>query len=103
MLLNCDLGESFGAWKMGLDEEAMPHINMANIACGFHAGDADVMANTLKLAKQHKVQIGAHPSYPDSTRFWQTIYGAKCKRAYKLSALSNCCIRRYGQSTRLKP
>jgi len=47
MKLNCDLGESFGMWKMGLDEQVMPHIDMANIACGFHAGDADVMANTL--------------------------------------------------------
>ncbi len=69
MKLNCDLGESFGMWKMGLDEQVMPHIDMANIACGFHAGDADVMANTLALAKQHKVMIGAHPSYPDKQGF----------------------------------
>lgn len=54
---------------MGLDEQVMPHIDMANIACGFHAGDADVMANTLALAKQHKVMIGAHPSYPDKQGF----------------------------------
>ncbi|MEL0639792.1 5-oxoprolinase subunit PxpA [Pseudoalteromonas aliena] len=69
MKLNCDLGESFGAWKMGLDDDVMPHIDMANIACGFHAGDADVMTNTLVLAKQHNVQIGAHPSYPDRQGF----------------------------------
>jgi len=69
MKLNCDLGESFGMWKMGLDEQVMPHIDMANIACGFHAGDADVMANTLALAKQHKVMVGAHPSYPDKQGF----------------------------------
>ncbi|MDK9683028.1 MULTISPECIES: 5-oxoprolinase subunit PxpA [Pseudoalteromonas] len=69
MKLNCDLGESFGMWKMGLDEQVMPHIDMANIACGFHAGDADVMANTLTLAKQHKVMVGAHPSYPDKQGF----------------------------------
>ena len=69
MKLNCDLGESFGAWKMGLDDDVMPHIDMANIACGFHAGDADVMASTLTLAKQHNVQIGAHPSYPDKQGF----------------------------------
>ena len=67
--LNCDLGESFGAWKMGLDEAVMPHIDMANIACGFHAGDADVMASTLDLAKQHATEIGAHPSYPDLQGF----------------------------------
>ena len=69
MKLNCDLGESFGAWQMGLDNEVMPHIDMANIACGFHGGDSDVMANTLALAKQHKVLVGAHPSYPDKQGF----------------------------------
>jgi UPF0271 protein len=69
MKLNCDLGESFGAWKMGLDEHVMPHIDMANIACGFHAGDSDVIANTLVLAKHNDVEIGAHPSYPDKQGF----------------------------------
>ncbi|BBN83882.1 UPF0271 protein [Pseudoalteromonas sp. A25] len=69
MLLNCDLGESFGAWKMGLDEQAMAVIDCANIACGFHAGDPCVIAKTLKLAKQHQVMIGAHPSYPDLQGF----------------------------------
>ena len=67
--LNCDLGESFGSWQMGLDDAVMPYIDMANIACGFHAGDANVMARTLKLAKQHGVSIGAHPSYPDLQGF----------------------------------
>lgn len=69
LLLNCDLGESFGSWTMGLDEQAMPHIDQANIACGFHGGDPDVMARTLQLAKQHGVTIGAHPSYPDLQGF----------------------------------
>lgn len=69
MKLNCDLGESFGSWQMGLDSEVMPHIDMANIACGFHAGDADVMARTLALARQHGVSVGAHPSYPDLQGF----------------------------------
>lgn len=69
MWLNCDLGESYGAWQMGLDSQVMPYIDAANIACGFHAGDADVMATTLLLAKQHKVVIGAHPSYPDKQGF----------------------------------
>lgn len=84
MKLNCDLGESFGAWQMGLDKEVMPHIDMANIACGFHGGDSDVMANTLALAKQHKVLIGAHPSYPDRQGFG--------RRSMALTAqeLSNC-------------
>lgn len=69
MKLNCDLGESFGSWQMGLDAAVMPYIDMANIACGFHAGDADVMAKTLKLAKQHGIAVGAHPSYPDLQGF----------------------------------
>lgn len=67
--LNCDLGESFGAWSMGLDSEVMPYINQANIACGFHAGDPLVMQQTLLLAKENNVMIGAHPSYPDLAGF----------------------------------
>lgn len=69
MQLNCDLGESFGAWRMGDDKRVMPYIDMANIACGFHAGDPVVIAQTLALAKQHNVAIGAHPSYPDLAGF----------------------------------
>ncbi|MDC9720208.1 MAG: 5-oxoprolinase subunit PxpA [Gammaproteobacteria bacterium] len=69
MLLNCDLGESFGSWTMGQDEQAMPHIDQANIACGFHAGDPLVMSHTLALAKQHGVMVGAHPAYPDLVGF----------------------------------
>ena len=67
--LNCDLGESFGSWKMGMDESVMPHINQANIACGYHAGDPMIMRRTLKLAKENGVSIGAHPAYPDLNGF----------------------------------
>ncbi len=69
MKLNCDLGESFGSWTMGLDEQVMLHIDQANIACGFHAGDPLVMQNTLILAKEHNVSVGAHPGYPDLVGF----------------------------------
>ncbi|MEP0201844.1 MAG: 5-oxoprolinase subunit PxpA [Halioglobus sp.] len=69
MLLNCDLGESYGSWTMGLDDQVMPHIDQANIACGFHAGDPVTMNKTLALAKAHNVRIGAHPSYPDLAGF----------------------------------
>ena len=55
LTLNCDMGESFGAWKMGADEQAMPYIDMANIACGFHASDPCVMHDTIQLANQHDV------------------------------------------------
>ena len=67
--LNCDLGESYGNFKVGFDEQVMPHITSANIACGFHAGDPVVMANTVKLAKQHNIAIGAHPGFPDLLGF----------------------------------
>ncbi|NOH71354.1 5-oxoprolinase subunit PxpA [Vibrio pectenicida] len=67
--LNCDMGESFGLWKMGNDEEVMPWIDMANLACGFHASDPDIMSQTIKLAIEYDTQIGAHPSYPDLQGF----------------------------------
>lgn len=69
MLLNCDLGESYGSWTMGLDAEVMPHIDQANIACGFHGGDPLTMRRTLALAAEHGVRIGAHPAYPDLVGF----------------------------------
>jgi UPF0271 protein len=69
MKINCDLGESYGAWSMGRDSDAMPFIDQANIACGFHAGDPLVMQKTLALAKQFNVSVGAHPSYPDIVGF----------------------------------
>jgi UPF0271 protein len=69
MLLNCDLGESFGNWRMGLDEEVMPFLDQANIACGFHGGDPLIMEKTLRLAANHGVSIGAHPAYPDLVGF----------------------------------
>jgi len=69
MKLNCDLGESFGSWKIGMDEAVMPHVDQANIACGFHAGDPLVMSKTLALAKQYDVCVGAHPGYPDLVGF----------------------------------
>ena len=68
-LLNCDLGESFGAWRMGSDEQIMPFVDQASIACGFHAGDPIVMKKTLLSAKSHNVVVGAHPSYPDLAGF----------------------------------
>ncbi|MEO3877330.1 5-oxoprolinase subunit PxpA [Rheinheimera fenheensis] len=97
MKLNCDLGESYGSWQMGLDAEVMPHIDMANIACGFHAGDADVMARTLALAKQHGVVIGAHPSYPDLQGFGRRSMAlshseiVNCMR-YQIAALDGMAL-----------
>ncbi|MFK8041225.1 5-oxoprolinase subunit PxpA [Congregibacter sp.] len=69
MLLNCDLGESFGSWRMGLDEDVMPFLDQANVACGFHGGDPLTIEKTLKLAAEHGVSVGAHPAYPDLVGF----------------------------------
>jgi UPF0271 protein len=67
--MNSDVGESFGVYKLGLDEEVIPHITSANIACGFHAGDPGVMRKTVMLAKQFGVEVGAHPGFPDLMGF----------------------------------
>ncbi|MCB1843322.1 MAG: LamB/YcsF family protein, partial [Halioglobus sp.] len=61
LLLNCDLGESYGARRVGMDAEIMPHIHQANIACGLHGGDPLTIAETLALARRHGVAVGAHP------------------------------------------
>ena len=66
---NCDMGESFGMYEMGLDEKIINYITSANIACGFHAGDPNWMNRTVKLAEKNEVGIGAHPSYPDLKGF----------------------------------
>lgn len=67
--LNADMGESFGPWKMGRDSELLDIISSANIACGFHAGDPDVMASTMALAQKNGVGIGAHPGFADLRGF----------------------------------
>jgi UPF0271 protein len=67
--INCDMGESYGRWTLGKDEDVMPHITSANIACGFHGGDPHVMRRTVELALQHGVAIGSHPGLPDLMGF----------------------------------
>lgn len=67
--LNCDMGESFGAYDLGQDEALMDYVSSVNIACGFHAGDASVMRKTVDMAVRKKVAIGAHPGYPDLQGF----------------------------------
>lgn len=67
--LNSDVGESYGAWTMGHDDELMPLVTSVNIACGAHAGDPTVMASTVALAVEHGLNIGAHPGYPDRDGF----------------------------------
>ena len=67
--INCDLGESFGRFKVGHDAQIMPFITSANVACGFHAGDPMIMAQTVELAKRNGVAVGAHPGFPDLAGF----------------------------------
>lgn len=67
--LNCDLGEGFGVYKMGNDEEILKYITSANIACGFHAGDPKIMHETVRLSLLNDVAIGAHPGLPDLAGF----------------------------------
>lgn len=67
--LNSDLGEGFGAYRMGNDAEIISHVTSANVACGWHAGDPMIMDKTVKMAKKNKVNVGAHPGYPDMMGF----------------------------------
>jgi UPF0271 protein len=67
--LNCDLGEGFGRWQIADEAAVMPHIHLANVACGFHAGDPLTLTRTLRLAREHGVGVGAHPGYPDLVGF----------------------------------
>jgi UPF0271 protein len=71
--INCDMGESYGKWQMGHDEEVMAFISSANIACGGHAGDPSVMERTVLLARHHGVAVGAHPGYPDLIGFGRRV------------------------------
>ena len=71
--LNCDLGESFGPWEMGHDAEMIELATSVNVACGFHAGDADIMRKTVELAKVRGVSVGAHPGYRDLHGFGRRV------------------------------
>jgi UPF0271 protein len=82
--LNCDMGESYGAWKMGADAEVMPFISSANIASGFHAGDPATIRKTVKLAVDHGVAIGAHPSLPDLMGFGRRVMRISPQDMYDL-------------------
>lgn len=82
--LNCDLGESFGNFKVGNDQEIMKYISSANIACGFHAGDPDVMNQTVERAIQEGVQLGAHPGFADLQGFGRRNMNVSASEAYHL-------------------
>lgn len=80
--LNCDLGESYGVYRYGADEELMPLITSANVACGFHASDPTVMRETVSLAAAHGVRIGAHMGLPDRLGFGRRRMDITAEQAY---------------------
>ncbi len=102
--LNCDMGESFGAYTIGRDAEVMPSITSANVACGFHAGDPTVMRETVRLAKAHGVAVGAHPGLPDLVGFGRREMAIGARElenavAYQVGALAGIAA---GEAVRLQ-
>lgn len=96
MKINCDMGESFGIWSLGCDEDIMPYLDMANIACGMHASDPSVMTRTVKMAQKYQVSIGAHPGYADLQGFGRRFIPMKSSDLtalfiYQVGALQAIC------------
>lgn len=94
--LNCDMGESYGVYTLGYDEQAMPYVTSINVACGFHASDPSNMLNTVKLAKKYKIAIGAHPAFPDLVGFGRRYIAASAEEIkadvmYQIGALWALC------------
>ena len=94
--LNCDLGESFGAYTIGMDDQVIPYISSANIACGFHASDPLIMSGTVKIAAANGTAVGAHPGYPDLVGFGRRNLNASPKEVkamiqYQIGALDAFC------------
>ncbi|WP_237060625.1 5-oxoprolinase subunit PxpA [Microbulbifer sediminum] len=108
MKLNCDLGESFGRWQMADEAAVMPYIDMANVACGFHAGDPLTILRTLELAVHDGVQVGAHPAYPDLVGFGRrsmqcTADEVRAMVLYQVGALQGLCTAVGTRVTYVKP
>ncbi len=106
--LNCDLGESFGNYKIGMDEEVIKFISSANIACGFHASDPLVMEKTVALAKENGVKIGAHPGFPDLAGFGRRNMNVSPKElkamvVYQIGALNAFCKANEIKMNHVKP
>jgi UPF0271 protein len=106
--INCDMGESYGQFKIGNDEALFPFIQSCNIACGFHGGDPLHIENTIKNALKHNVKIGAHPSYPDLAGFGRrkmTLEKAELKAIlkYQIAAVKGMTESLGGQLAYVKP
>lgn len=106
--LNCDMGEGFGAWRMGTDEAIMPFITSVNIACGFHAGDPDTMRRTVECAVRHGVAVGVHPGFPDLIGFGRRDMNVTPEEArnfvlYQIGALSGFVRAQGARLSHVKP
>lgn len=106
--LNCDLGESFGAYKIGNDEEILNYVTSVNVACGFHAGDPTVMRKTVQLALNKHVQIGAHPGLQDLIGFGRRNINLSPQEAYdivvyQIGALNGFLQSEGGRMQHVKP
>ena len=100
--INCDMGESYGAWKMGADVEVMPFISSANIACGFHGGDPATIRQTVKLAVDHGVAVGAHPSLPDLPGFGRRVMKISPQDMYDLVVYQAGAVEAFARAAGVK-
>lgn len=106
--LNCDMGESFGNYKIGIDEKVIQYITSANIACGWHAGDPMVMNQTIKMAKANGVGAGAHPGFPDLLGFGRRNMDCTADEIrnyviYQIGALKGFCTANGIRLSHVKP
>lgn len=106
--LNCDLGESFGNYTLGMDAEVIPYVSSVNVACGYHAGDPCVMEKTIRLATEAGVGIGAHPGLPDLMGFGRRMMKispaeARAYMLYQLGALGAFCKAKGVKMAHVKP
>jgi len=106
--LNCDMGEGYGAYKLGLDEEVVRYITSANIACGWHAGDPMVMDRTVRMAVENNVGVGAHPGYPDILGFGRRSMACRPDEirnymVYQVGALMGFCAAHGTRLRHVKP
>jgi UPF0271 protein len=106
--LNCDVGESFGAYRLGADEDVLRHVTSANIACGFHAGDPGTMRRTVAVAVKRGVALGAHPGFPDLVGFGRrnmelSVAEVRDLVVYQVGALSAFAVAQGAQLAHVKP
>jgi UPF0271 protein len=106
--LSCDLGESYGNFKLGSDEEIIPFIVSASVGCGFHGGDPSIMRSTVELAKAHGVRVGAHPGFPDLLGFGRRYMTVSSRDItnyvlYQVGALAAMCRATGVQMQHIKP